>query len=118
MKKLHKIFKSISSQYSYRAWNVYITTNSLSDPEISAVQGHADAFVTCSYGEGFGLGLFECLAMGKPVVCPRHTTFHDFLPGDYPYFMQTEISNFGIPDPACVYPISARWVFPCQGALG
>lgn len=117
MENLCKIFKAISSQYSYREWNVYIAVDSLSDAEISAIQGHADAFVTCSYGEGFGLGLFESLIMRTAVVCPAHSTFLDFLPIDYPYFLQTEIENYGIPDPACVYPISARWGVPTQGSL-
>jgi len=117
MKSLFKIFKLVSSQYSYREWNVYITTNSLSDAEISEIQGHADAFVTCSFGEGFGLGLFESLIMGKAVVCPAHSTFRDLLPFDYPYFLQTEIENYGIGDPACVYPISARWGVPTAGSL-
>jgi ADP-heptose:LPS heptosyltransferase len=117
MKSLFKIFKLVSSQYSYREWNVYITTNSLSDAEISEIQGHADAFVTCSFGEGFGLGLFESLIMNKAVVCPAHSTFLDFLPFDYPYFLQTEIENYGIGDPACVYPISARWGVPTTGSL-
>ena len=117
MENLGKIFKAISSQYSYREWNVYIAANSLRDAEISAIQGHADAFVTCSYGEGFGLGLFESLIMKKVVVCPAHSTFLDFLPIDYPYFLQTEIANYGIADPACVYPISARWGVPTSGSL-
>jgi hypothetical protein len=117
MENLCKIFKAISSQYSYREWNVYIAANSLSDAEISAIQGHVDAFVTCSYGEGFGLGLFESLIMKKVVVCPAHSTFLDFLPIDYPYFLQTEIANYGIADPACVYPISARWGVPSSGSL-
>jgi len=117
MKSLFKIFKLVSSQYSIREWNVYIATNSLSDAEISEIQGHADAFVTCSYGEGFGLGLFESLIMGTAVVCPAHSTFIDFLPNDYPYFLQTEIENYGIGDPACVYPISARWGVPAPGSL-
>jgi ADP-heptose:LPS heptosyltransferase len=117
MKGLFKIFKSVSSQFSYREWNVYIATDSLSDAEISAIQGHADAFVTCSFGEGFGLGLFESLIMGTAVVCPAHSTFIDFLPIDYPYFLQTEIENYGISDPACVYPISAHWGVPTPGSL-
>ena len=110
-------FKKVSRMFPYCSWNVYVTADSFSDQVILGLQTESDGFITCSFGEGFGLGLFESLLFGKPVVCPRHTTFKDFLPEDYPYFLATEYANYGLGDPACAYPISARWGVPKEGSL-
>jgi ADP-heptose:LPS heptosyltransferase len=110
-------FQKSSRFFPPCSWNVYVTADSLSDQDILGLQTESDGFITCSFGEGFGLGLFESLLIGTPVVCPRHTTFNDFLPEDYPYFLDTEYANFGLADPACVYPISAHWGVPKEGSL-
>ena len=56
-----------------------------------------------------GLGVFESLWQGKPVICPRHTTFADYLPESYPLFMECDYKNAAFHDEFGIYPISSRW---------
>ncbi len=97
--------------------SLYVVCQSLSAQELRDLEQSCDAFVTASYGEGFGIGLFESLWAGKPVLCARHTSFEEILPENYPYFLATEFTNFSLSDPVGVYPISARWGVPVEGAL-
>jgi ADP-heptose:LPS heptosyltransferase len=117
IKQVWITFQRIQRIFPSCLWNVYCTSDSLSDEDILSIQSEVDGFITCSFGEGFGLGLFESLSIGTSVICPRHTTFSDYLPRDYPYFLETHIANYGIADPANVYPISARWGVPVAGSL-
>jgi lipopolysaccharide heptosyltransferase II len=96
---------------------VFVCTQPLTPAQMGLLQDSTDAYVTASLGEGFGLGVFQALQRGKPVVCGRHTSFADFLPDTYRYFFDTQMMNVGLPDPVGVYPISSRWGVPQEGSV-
>ncbi|MFT4171284.1 MAG: methyltransferase domain-containing protein [Rhodocyclaceae bacterium] len=114
--KLRRLWRDTAPE-AVVAGGVYVSCESLPGEQLQALEAASDAFVTTSYGEGLGLGLFDSLLAGKPVICGRHSSFEDMLPDDYPYFLDTEFANFGLPDPVGVYPVSARWGVPREGAL-
>lgn len=111
------LFRLVAGRHQVEASRVYLCTGTLSPDTMRAMGQVCDAFLTLSFGEGLGLGLFENLLAGKPALCPRHTSFAEFLPPDYPYFLETEVANFGLADPVGVNPISARWGVPREGSL-
>lgn len=49
---------------------------------VHALQRCADAYVSLHRAEGFGLGLAECMAMGKPVIATRWSGNVDFMSED------------------------------------
>lgn len=55
--------------------------NRLSDVELLRVHENSDCYVTLARGEGWGLGAFEAMTFGKPVIAPRYGGFLDFLDG-------------------------------------
>lgn len=114
--RVRTLWRQVAGSRQHRA-NIYFTCDSLSAGMLRSLESACDAFVTTSFGEGLGLGLFESLLAGKPVICAKHTSFEELLPADYPYFLETEFANFGVADPVGVYPISARWGVPVEGSL-
>lgn len=115
--RIEALFQNVARAYPGLSARVFVLTGSFPDRTMQEL-GHAcDAFLTLSFGEGLGLGLFENLMIGKPVICPRHTSFQEFLPEDYPYFVDTAVANYGLADPIGVNPISAHWGVPTEGAL-
>lgn len=115
--RLEHLFQQVARRYALPSSRVFVATGALPQSTMQALSATCDSFVTLSFGEGLGLGLFETLLAGKPVICPRHTSFADFLPAAYPYFVETELANVGLADPVGVNPISAPWGVPREGAL-
>lgn len=74
----------------------------LSRKEMFALQNNVDCFVSLHRAEGFGLGLAECMYLGKPVIATAYSGNLDFMnrdnsllvdcrmlplrQGDYPYW--------------------------------
>lgn len=74
----------------------------LSREEMYALQNSVDCFVSLHRSEGFGLGLAECMYLGKPVIATAYSGNLDFMDhdnsllvdyrmiplsnGDYPYW--------------------------------
>jgi len=53
----------------FGAWkNIRILDRPMAYPEVLALYRCADAYVSLHRSEGLGLGLMECMALGKPVV--------------------------------------------------
>lgn len=48
---------------------------------VNAVYNAADAYLTTTLGEGWGLTVTEAMAAGTPVVAPRHTALTEILTG-------------------------------------
>ena len=51
--------------------NVIFLTEELSDDELAALHTLGDCYVSCSRGEGWGLGIYEAVLFGKPVLVPE-----------------------------------------------
>jgi len=44
-----------------------------------------------SRGEGWGLGAFDAAAHGRPVIVTGWSAAREFLPADYPYFVDYDL---------------------------
>jgi hypothetical protein len=96
-------------RFGVSASNVFLTTGKFSEDQMTSLFKSCDVYLSTSLGEGMGLGVFESLWHGKPVICPRHTTFADYLPESYPLFMECDYKNASFYDEFGIYPISSRW---------
>lgn len=83
------------------AQNIVVVDAVLSAPDLAQLQASADIYLSLHRAEGFGLGVAEFMALGKPVVVTGWSGNMDFTdescaaivgydlaavkPGDYPY---------------------------------
>ena len=59
--------------------NTYLITETLSRPDITALEAACDVFVSLHRAEGFGLAVAECMALGKPVICTDFSATTEFV---------------------------------------
>jgi len=81
--------------------NIIIVDQVLSSPDLAALQASADIYLSLHRAEGFGLGIAEFMALGKPVIVTGYSGNMDFTdescaalvgfdlvdvkPGEYPH---------------------------------
>lgn len=58
---------------------VFLLTDELPVEEVAALHALGDCYVTCSRGEGWGMGLYEAALLGKPVVAPEEGGHRAYL---------------------------------------
>jgi glycosyltransferase involved in cell wall biosynthesis len=87
----------------------------LLDVALPAAKQHAlttlcDAYVSLHRAEGFGLGLAEAMALGKPAIATGYSGNLDFMTPENSYLVPYEL----VPIPAGIdpYPGGARWADP------
>jgi glycosyltransferase involved in cell wall biosynthesis len=68
-------FKAVAAQ----AGNVRILDQSLPYPEVASLFASIDVYVSLHRGEGLGLGMMECMALGKPVIATAWSGNVDFM---------------------------------------
>lgn len=64
-------------------------------PDLLQLKALADVYVSPHRSEGFGLNVFESLALGVPALCSRYGGGLDRLPEDYPYWIAGELAEIG-----------------------
>ena len=89
----------------------------LSARDLGTLYRWSDAYVTASYGEGFGGPVAEALIFGRPVISPRHTSLADIIPPDYPFEVRCDGARVGLMGNSPLYPAVANWNVPLRGAL-
>ncbi|MEO7425506.1 MAG: glycosyltransferase [Fibrobacteria bacterium] len=71
-------FKAVAAQ----AGNVHIVDQSLPYAEVASLFASIDVYVSLHRGEGLGLGMMECMALGKPVIATAWSGNVDFMDSD------------------------------------
>jgi len=71
--------------------DIVLSTRSLSQAEMDELHTRGDCFISLSRGEGWGLGAFDAAAHGKPVIVTGWSAPREFLPLDYPYFVEYDL---------------------------
>ena len=89
----------------------------LTDPQLNALYRLADAYVTASYGEGFGGPVVEALLIGTPVIAPRHTGMAELLPVDYPLAFRSDLKTVQLRGNSSIYPHASTWEIPRRGEI-
>jgi len=70
----------------------------ISEEEIMQIHASCDCFVSPSFGEAWGIPIFDAMSMGKTPICVEYGGPKDFL-GDGGYFAKSRIENcFGAID--------------------
>jgi GT2 family glycosyltransferase/glycosyltransferase involved in cell wall biosynthesis len=84
------VLKTHSKDYSnstYRVNNrsVLVINEVLSFPDLLKLKSIADVYLSPHRSEGFGLNIFESIALGVPALCSDYGGSVDCLPQDYPF---------------------------------
>lgn len=66
---------------------IEVIARELSDSEIDDIHQAGDAFVSLTHGEGWGLGGFEALGRGRPVVMTGWSGQLDYLGSNWPWLV-------------------------------
>jgi glycosyltransferase involved in cell wall biosynthesis len=97
---------------------VYLWTGDLSATDFQRLLAHTHGQVAPSLGEGFCGPAALALALGKPLIAPRHTAFADYLAAAYPYSFTTRpVSVSFVRDPLRAYDPASAWHIPAPFAL-
>ncbi len=94
-----------------------IIVGTLSDPELTELFQASDAYVSTTFGEGFGGAIVEAIVNNRPVIVPRHTAMCDYIAPDYPLIVQSERRVVGLRGGLSVYPPASSWHVPVSGAV-
>lgn len=70
---------------------VLLSTAPASDAMIRGLHARGDCYVSLCRSEGWGLGIYDAAAAGRPVVVTGYGGQLDYLPPDYPYLVRHEV---------------------------
>ena len=79
-----------------------------------ALMNAADCYVSLHRAEGFGLGMAEAMAMGKPVIATNYSGNTEFLRDDTGYPVPFRLKRVGPDD--YVYAEGQVWADPDEAA--
>jgi glycosyltransferase involved in cell wall biosynthesis len=96
---------------------IFVCYEHLNDLSITACYRAALAFVSASFGEGFGGPIVESVLAGALPVVPTHTACAALLPDGYPFAVETESVVGKLVGELPIYPASSEWHVPVDGAL-
>lgn len=99
------------------AVDVALLFGTLSESEISGLYSLCDAYITTTFGEGFGGPIVESILHGKPFISPRHTSLQELIAPDYPFILASERAPIILPSNLPVYSLSSEWHVVSRGAV-
>ncbi len=79
--EVEKMLNSILSNFKERKCKVHLLHGDMSEVEMRALFVHPQvkAYVSLSHAEGYGLGIFEAVYCGLPVIAPEYSGYLDFM---------------------------------------
>ena len=92
---------------------ILVRDQSLDMRHMRALQRCCDAYISLHRAEGFGLGMAECMGMGKPVVATAWSGNMEYMRPDNSCLVDAEL----VPIASHEYPdsVGARWAQPDIG---
>lgn len=97
--------------------NVFFVYDRLSNAQMDELFLRSDAYLTATYGEGFGGPVAEALMLGTPVIAPNHTSLGDLLPPGYRLTIAFERHALALWNNIPVYSPSSSWNIPSDASL-
>lgn len=79
--------------------------------DLGALQRCADAYISLHRAEGFGLGLAECMRLGKPVVATAWSGNMDFMTSDNSCLVDYQL--IAVREGEYLHHVGQRWAEPC-----
>ena len=94
------VLKTHSKDYSKSSYrvndsSVLVINEVLKFPDLVKLKSLADVYVSPHRSEGFGLNIFEALALGVPTLCSIYGGGMDLLPEDYPFRIPGRLAEVG-----------------------
>jgi glycosyltransferase involved in cell wall biosynthesis len=90
--------------------DVHVLDRFVSAGELDAMLAACDAYVSLHRAEGFGLGLAEAMALGKPVVATGYSGNLDYMDEQTAWLVPYRLTAVG--EGAEPYPAAAQWAEP------
>ena len=90
--------------------DIVVFDAALSPAEQAALLARADCFVSLHRAEGWGLGLAESMALGKPCVATRYSGNLDFMTEENSYLVRCSVTTVGAETE--IYPADGHWAEP------
>lgn len=97
--------------------DVILILETLSEAEMAQVYAGATAFVSATFGEGFGGTLVEAVQAGCPVIAPRHTACAQLIPEHYPGAFETVPYVGALVGQLAIQPANGSWHLPVPGRI-
>jgi glycosyltransferase involved in cell wall biosynthesis len=96
---------------------IFVCYEHLNDFSLTACYRAASAFISATFGEGFGGPIVESVLAGALPVVPTHTACAALLPDNYPFAVETDPVVGKLVGELPIYPASCRWQVPVDGAI-
>ncbi len=93
---------------------IEIIDTTLDRPEMLALLKAADCYVSLHRAEGFGLGMAEAMAFGKPVIATAYSGNVEFVTPETAYPIPYRLHK--VPSDGYVYPEGQVWADPDEAA--
>jgi len=93
---------------------IEIINETMTRAEMLALIGATDCYVSLHRSEGFGLGMAEAMALGKPVIGTGYSGSVDFLTEETGYTVPFVLKNVRPGD--YVHPEDQVWAYPHEAA--
>jgi len=97
--------------------SIILVSEDLSEAQMETLYARADAYVTATYGEGFGGPTIEALQRSRAVIAPRATGALDLLAPDYALNVEVREMAVGLRGGLSVYPQGSTWQLPVKGSI-
>jgi glycosyltransferase involved in cell wall biosynthesis len=114
---LSRLVNSARSRIGAHDDGIYVCYEHLDDVSLAACYRAALAFISATYGEGFGGPIVESVLAGTLPVVPTHSACAALLPDGYPFGVETKPVVGRLVDELRIYPPSAQWHVPTDGAI-
>jgi glycosyltransferase involved in cell wall biosynthesis len=79
---------------------------------IDALHATGDCYVSLSHGEGWGMGAFDAATLGKPVLIAPYGGPAEYLPADYPGFIDYTMGTVSGWRATASFGPPQRWALP------
>lgn len=110
--KTKHIVKRLAKAYPNRPSTQVITEELVSQEMIDSLHARGDIYISLSHAEGWGLGAFDAVAAGNPVIIPAYSGPLDFLDPEAAGLVKyREIPASGRQDPNFKGPMH-HWAAP------
>ena len=90
--------------------DIHVVDGYLDAPDMRALYGHCDAYVSLHRAEGFGLTLAEAMLAGRPVVATGYSGNLEFMDESNSFLVGYEPGV--VPEGCAPYPAGAGWADP------
>jgi len=114
---LSRLVRRANVQIGASGDGIVVSYDRLTDSTLLACYRAAIAFVSASYGEGFGGPIVESVLAGALPVVPTHTAYATLLPEGYPFCVASYQVVGRLVGALPLYPPSSTWHVPTDGAI-